>query len=100
MATVNDYDARRTPDAETQDASGLRELAPTLQASATMVVDEDPNDLHFFELPGADLSGEELSVTVIPQRSDEFTCSSCFLVQHRSRLRSSGSGLPVCADCA
>jgi ribosomal protein L37AE/L43A len=54
----------------------------------------------FFELPGADLSGEELSVTVIPQRRDEFTCSSCFLVQHRSRLRRSSSGLPVCADCA
>jgi hypothetical protein len=64
------------------------------------VVDEDPNDVHFFELPGADLSGEELSVTVIPQRPDEFTCSSCFLVQHRSRMRASSSGLPVCADCA
>ena len=54
----------------------------------------------FFELPDADLSGEELSVTVIPQRADEFTCSSCFLVQHRSRLRTSSSGLPICADCA
>ena len=100
MATVNDYDARRTSDVETQDGSGLRELAPTLHGTAATVVDEDPNDLHFIELPGADLSGEELSVTVIPQRADEFTCSRCFLVQHRSRLRSSGAGLAVCADCA
>ena len=100
MATASDYDARRVSDAETQDASALRDLAPTLPASSTTVVDEDPNDVLFFELPGADLSSEELSVTVIPQRADEFTCSSCFLVQHRSRLRRSSSGLPVCADCA
>ncbi|OBG35519.1 cytochrome [Mycobacterium alsense] len=98
MATASDYDARRTPDVEPQDAAALRELAPA--ASATAVVDEDPNDVLFYELPGADLSSEELSVTVVPQRADEFTCSSCFLVQHRSRLRMTSSGLPVCADCA
>ncbi len=100
MATASDYDARRVSDVDTQDRSALRELAPTLQEASTAVVDEDPNDVHFFELPGADLTGEELSVTVIPQRADEFTCSSCYLVQHRSRLRRSSSGLSVCADCA
>jgi hypothetical protein len=99
MATASDYDARRVSDVDTQDRSALRELAPTLPGVPTAIVDDDP-DVPFFELPGADLSGEELSVTVIPQRADEFTCSSCFLVQHRSRLRSSSSGLPVCADCA
>ncbi len=100
MATASDYDARRVSDVETQDPATMRELAPTLPLASTAVVDEDPNDVLFFELPGADLSSEELSVTVIPQRADEFTCSSCFLVQHRSRLRKSGSGLSVCADCA
>lgn len=100
MATTTDYDARRVSDVDTQDKPSLRELAPTLQGSATAVVDDDPNDVAFFELPGADLSGEELSVTVVPQRADEFTCSSCFLVQHRSRMRASSAGLPVCADCA
>ncbi|OBH05308.1 DUF4193 domain-containing protein [Mycobacterium sp. E1747] len=100
MPTASDYDARRVSDMETQDKSAIRELAPTLQGFATAVVDEDPNDIHFFELPGADLSGEELSMTVVPQRSDEFTCSSCFLVQHRSRLRSTSAGLQICADCA
>ncbi|MEB4207517.1 DUF4193 domain-containing protein [Mycobacterium sp. 94-17] len=101
MATTTDYDARRVSDADAQDKSPLRELGPALQGPVTTVVDDqDPNDVHFFELPGADLSGEELSVTVIPQRADEFTCSSCFLVQHRSRMRGSSSGLPVCADCA
>ncbi len=100
MATPSDYDARRVSDTETQDRSALRELEPTLQEASTAVVDQDPNDVHFFELPGADLSGEELSVTVIPQRADEFTCSCCFLVQHRGRLSSTSSGLPICADCA
>ncbi|MGO8978986.1 MAG: DUF4193 domain-containing protein [Streptosporangiaceae bacterium] len=97
---ASDYDARRVSDVETQDSTAIHELATTLPTSTTAVVDEDPNDMHFFELPGADLSGEELSITVLPQQADEFTCSSCFLVQHRSRLRSTGSGLPICADCS
>ena len=99
MATRSDYDARRVSDAEARDTSELRELAPTVSASSATAAEEDPDDVVFFELPGADLSGDELSVTVIPQRRDEFTCSSCFLVQHRSRLRRSSSGLPICADC-
>ena len=52
------------------------------------------------ELPGADLSGEELTVRVVPKQEDEFTCSSCFLVHHRSRLAGERNGLPVCRDCA
>jgi Domain of unknown function (DUF4193) len=99
MTTASDYDARRS-DVDTQDRSALRELAPTLPDPSTAIVDDDSNDVPFFELPDPDLPGEELSVTVIPQRADEFTCSSCFLVQHRSRLRRSSSGLSVCADCA
>ena len=95
MTTISDYDARRLT--ETKDAPDLRELATALPDTAA---DDDDSDVLLFQLPDGDLSGEELSVTVIPQRSDEFTCSSCFLVQHRSRLRRSGSGLPICADCA
>ena len=99
MTTTSDYDARRVSDADTQDTSALREVARTRPASSSRAADDDTNDVLLFELPDADLSGEELSVTVIPQRSDEFTCSSCYLVQHRSRLRRSSSGLPICADC-
>ena len=99
MVTTSDYDARRVSDVETHDTPALREVAPTSAPSSTRGIDEDANDVLFFQLPDADLSGEELSVTVIPQRPDEFTCSSCFLVQHRSRLRRSSSGLPICTDC-
>ncbi|OBF86729.1 cytochrome [Mycobacterium sp. 852002-51163_SCH5372311] len=97
MTTASDYDARRVSDV---DRSTLRELAPVLPRSSPAVADDDLNDVPFFELPGADLSNEELTVAVIPVRGDEFTCSSCFLVQHRSRLRSTAGGRQICADCA
>ena len=100
MATATDYDARRAPDPEVSDPSVIRELASSLPSATTAVTDEDPSEVIFFEAPDADLSGEELSVTVIPQRSDEFTCSSCFLVQHRSRLASEKNGVMICTDCA
>lgn len=98
MTTVSDYDARRVTDADAADQSTLRELG-SVPKLTTAVVDDDPNDSLFFELPGADLSSEELSVAVIPQRSDEFTCSCCFLVQHRNRLRDTSGGRQICADC-
>ena len=44
--------------------------------------------------------GEELTIKVIPKQADEFTCSVCFLVQHRSRLASDKNGRLVCVDCA
>lgn len=100
MSIASDYDARRVSDVEATDKSNLRDLAPVLPKLSTAVVDDDPNDVHFFELPGAELSDEELSVTVIPARPDEFTCSSCHLVQHRNRLRSAGGAPQICADCA
>jgi len=100
MKTASDYDARRVSDVDTADRSALRELAPVLPRPSAAIVDDDQNDVPFFELPGADLSGEELTVAVIPVREDEFTCSGCFLVQHRSRLRSTAGGRQICADCA
>jgi hypothetical protein len=48
----------------------------------------------------ADESLEELVVRVIPKQADEFTCSSCFLVHHRSRLASGRDGDSICTDCA
>ena len=49
----------------------------------------------------ADLSGEELTVKVLPKQDDEFTCASCFLVHHRSRLaEQSSNGRLICRDCA
>ena len=63
-------------------------------------VDVDEAELaETFELPGADLSGEELSVRVVPKQADEFVCSSCFLVQHTSRLALRKDGEQYCTEC-
>ncbi|WP_374101758.1 DUF4193 family protein [Mycobacterium sp. SM1] len=48
----------------------------------------------------AELTGDELTVAVIPKQADEFVCSSCFLILHRSRLASSQGGQLRCVDCA
>jgi hypothetical protein len=52
-----------------------------------------------FELAGADLAGDEITVPVIPKQTDEFMCSSCFLIHHVSRLASSKGSQLVCTDC-
>ncbi len=41
---------------------------------------------------------ESLTVKVVPEQPDEFTCRRCFLVKHRSQLRDRKRRL--CADCA
>ncbi|MGW5153548.1 DUF4193 domain-containing protein [Rhodococcus koreensis] len=99
MAT--DYDTpRRTrpdePDEESLDELQLRR-GSTRSAAVDVDVDE-PDTAESFELPGADLSGEELTVRVIPKKADEFTCTRCFLVQHRSRLADHEA--MICRDCA
>jgi predicted component of type VI protein secretion system len=95
-----DYDApRRTESDDSTDS--VSELASPRDGAQAAVADvEDVEALDAFELPGADLSDEEFVVRVIPKQADEFTCSSCFLVHHRSRLASQVGGHSVCAECA
>jgi len=38
---------------------------------------EDDAQIESFQLPGADLSAEELAVRVVPKKADEFVCSGC-----------------------
>lgn len=98
MAT--DYDAPRKSDEDLEQDS-LQELQARRSDKASGVVDEDEAEAaEGFELPGADLSGEELSVRVLPRQADEFTCSSCFLVHHRSQLAGEKNGQPICSECA
>lgn len=96
-----DYDAPRSagPDEEADDS--LEDLTARRNESRAAVLDvEDTDTAESFELPGADLSGEELTVRVIPKKADEFTCTRCFLVQHRSRLADTADGQLICRDCA
>jgi hypothetical protein len=98
MAT--DYDAPRKTDDELAEDS-LEELKAQRANKAASAVDVDEVELaENLELPGADLSDESLTVRVLPRQADEFTCSRCFLVHHRSQLAKEVNGEPVCRDCA
>jgi hypothetical protein len=98
MAT--DYDAPRKTEEELNEDS-LEELkARRLDKNSGKVDEDEVEAAETFELPGADLSHEELSVQVLPRQEDEFTCSSCFLVHHRSQLATEKNGQLICTDCA
>ena len=98
MAT--DYDSPRKTDDEMSEDS-LEELKARRQDKSASAVDVDEADLaESLELPGADLSNEELSVRVLPRQADEFTCSRCFLVHHRSQLAKESNGMMICTECA
>lgn len=97
MAT--DYDAPRKTDDELSEDS-IEELKSRRSEKSSPVVDEDETEAaEGFELPGADLSNEELSVRVLPRQADEFTCASCFLVHHRSQLARTEGNLAYCTEC-
>ncbi len=97
MAT--DYDAPRRRADDELDADSLEGLKAA--ESETSPIDEDGEIVEPFEPPTVDLTGEELNVTVVPRREDEFTCSSCFLVQSNKRKsHTEDDGSVICLDCA
>jgi hypothetical protein len=98
MAT--DYDAPRRDEVDLGEDS-LEELKARRVDAQSAVVDVDEVDVaESFELPGADLADEELTVKVLPMQQDEFRCSRCFLVHHRSQLAGHRNGAPICRECA
>ncbi|QYF90578.1 DUF4193 domain-containing protein [Arthrobacter sp. PAMC25284] len=97
MAT--DYDAPRKTEEDISEDS-IEALKARRTEKPTAVVDEDESELaEGYELPGADLSGEELLVRILPAQADEFTCASCFLVRHRSQIAREKGVLKYCMDC-
>ncbi|RAX46730.1 dUTPase [Arthrobacter sp. AQ5-06] len=97
MAT--DYDAPRKSEEDLTEES-LQDLKTRRSDIPTAAVDVDESDLATgYEFPGADLSGEELLVLVVPPLADEFTCSSCFLVRHRSQIAREKDGRFFCKEC-
>ncbi|GAA3429840.1 DUF4193 domain-containing protein [Streptosporangium sandarakinum] len=98
MAT--DYDSPRKTDDDLNEDS-LQELQARRTDKSSGSIDIDETDLaESLELPGADLSNEELSLRVIPRQADEFTCARCFLVHHRSQLATEKNGQQICRECA
>jgi hypothetical protein len=98
MAT--DYDSpRRGVDVldTVDDVSTLGRVTGDRQRSPDV---DGPDAVDTVELPGADLSGEELVVVVEPMRTNEFRCGSCFLVQSRHLVGDERRGALICRDCA
>ena len=98
MAVTTDYDAPRRSTLQDVDTETLDALTAAARSPDVDLEEEDTAE--GIDLPGADLSGEVLTMPVVPQQADEFTCTSCFLVQHRSRIAGHSAGRPVCLDCA
>jgi hypothetical protein len=99
MTSATDYDAPRRSVADLEEDS-LEQLKANRATTRSSIVDVDEAEAaDGFELPGADLSDEELTVTVVPMRTDEFRCSRCFLVHHRSLLAETRDGRDICREC-
>src|SRR4029077_14636305 len=98
MAT--DYDAsRKTEDEQKEESLEARRLTSGEQDKTSGKVDEDETELaESYELPGADLSHETLSIEETPNPVDEITRTVCFLVLHASRR--SSPAVALCVDCA
>ncbi|WP_434994614.1 DUF4193 domain-containing protein [Arthrobacter sp. Ld5] len=97
MAT--DYDAPRATvddDTSSDDLKGLG-VRPALQTA--LIDEEELEAADSFDLPGADLSSEEIAVQILAAQADEFTCASCFLVRHRSQIALDRDGQLYCVDC-
>lgn len=99
MAT--DYDAPRT----TPEDEPANESLEAIQAQRSAVTQAPETDLEeadtaeVLDLPGADLSDEELLIQVVPEQGDEFICNSCFLIHHRSQIAREHNGAAYCSDC-
>lgn len=97
---ARDFDARRGADVEDDEIQ--EQSLETLKAQRAGTAADLGDDVDALEseldLPDADVRDEELTVRVLPRQADEFTCSRCFLVHHRSQL--ADERRTVCTDCA
>lgn len=98
MAT--DYDEVRSDIKESQERS-LEDLQSASAPDARSVVTEldEADALDEGLAPGGEIIADELVVQVVPQGADEFTCSSCFLVRHRSQVARESNGRWYCIEC-
>lgn len=96
-----DYDAPHRHREDGEGGQGIEELKVATATRTAQRPDVEPDEAEIadtYELPGADLSDESLSVRVEPQHADEFTCAGCFLVRHHSQRVATDPML--CRDCA
>ena len=99
-AVATDYDEVRSDVKESQERSlAAVQSAKAPDAHSAVRELDETDDLEEGQGPGGEFIDEELIVEVVPQADDEFICSSCFLVHHRSQLARQKDGARYCADC-
>jgi hypothetical protein len=92
-----DYDAPKKTDDDAESLDAIKQNTKPTSPSIIDVEEDGISDDHERE----QLIDEALEVTVIPPQTDEFTCSECFIVKHKSMMSSKKSKYgPVCNDCA
>lgn len=98
MAT--DYHEVRSDVKESQDNSvEVLQTANAPDAAHSVVLELDEADgLDGGAVPGGEFIAGELTVQVIPQAKDEFTCYSCFPVRHRSQIARHKDVHTFCTD--
>jgi hypothetical protein len=92
MAT--DYDAPRKADDDTESIEAIKERVPATTGASDTEVDDSGDS---FSIP--DVVSEDLEVVVLPPQYDEFTCSNCFIVKHRSLVARKTKNGPICSEC-
>jgi hypothetical protein len=100
MTTI-DYDAPGRSVVEAEEAS-IEELKARSTSTQSPMADlDEPDAIEGFELPGTELTIDEPIISVVvPMLADEFRCSCCFLVCHRSQRALGQSSQAVCRECA
>ncbi|MBT8162428.1 MULTISPECIES: DUF4193 domain-containing protein [Arthrobacter] len=94
-----DYDEVRSDVKESQESSLEALKSANAPDARSVVLDLDQADGLDQDGPGGEFISEELTVQVIPQANDEFTCYSCFLVRHRSQIAREKDGHAYCIEC-
>jgi hypothetical protein len=97
---AQDYDEMRPDVAEASEAT--LKTVQTMGAPNARSINAELDELDTSDgviLADAAFSEEELTVRVIPQGEDEFTCGSCFLVRHRSQQARMTKTATFCKDC-
>jgi hypothetical protein len=109
MAAPADYDApsrNQSPDDAEDSAQILGALGIGTRSGSIDTDDSDGGDpVDLSDTLGmlvTDLSNwlsDEPTIPVVPQQSNEFICSRCFLIHPHSRLARTRNGQSLCRDC-
>jgi hypothetical protein len=92
---ATDYDAPRTRETDEQD--NLDGLKPIRVVDGSQLGEDlDPLDVELMT-SSTDILTDDSTVQVLPPSPDEFACSRCHLIRHRSQLVDEAAR--ICTDC-